>query len=368
MKHKTDLTEGADYVLFRLPEQSHYTLMAQRSGQAEVLQSLGELNGRKGFVMAPFVPSKECPILLLQPDTIRQYPVPTMPDKRALTWNAKTAPTEHYAHSFARFHDAVVEGRFQKLVLARQSILNIPHSIDPDALFLRACRLYPHQFVALIVMQKAGTWLMATPEVLLEGNGKQWQTMALAGTMTAHKAQQEMTIEALRQEDIPWSTKNITEQNVVTQYIVEQLKDCAQELQTTGPYTTKAAYLLHLRTDIHFQLSENNALGSLLDKLHPTPAVCGMPKNEARQWIRENEALERRYYSGFCGSLYPQGESHLFVALRCMQLNADTATLYAGGGIVADSQLQSEWTEVENKLQTMQSVLDNTRLELNNDV
>ncbi|MDY5631874.1 MAG: chorismate-binding protein [Bacteroidaceae bacterium] len=363
MKHKTGLAQGADYVLFRLPEQNHYTLMAQSSGRAVTLQSLHDLDGREGFVLAPFVPGKDCPILLLQPDIVMQYPVPTAEDNAVLTWNPKTKAEEGYKLSFARFHDAVTGGRFQKLVLAHQSILNIPRPTDPDTLFLRACRLYPHQFVALIVMQGAGTWLMATPEVLLEGKGLQWQTMALAGTMTAQKEQQAMTVEALRQANIAWSRKNLNEQDLVTQYIVGLLRDNVRQLQTTGPYTTKAANLLHLRTDIRFQLSDSSRLGCLLDKLHPTPAVCGMPKDEARQWIGENEGLERRYYSGFCGTLCPQGESHLFVALRCMQLHSDTATLYAGGGIVADSQLQSEWSEVENKLQTMQNVLDASRQE-----
>ena len=100
-------------------------------------------------------------------------------------------------------------------------------------------------------------------------------------------------------------------------------------------------------------------MGNLLNALHPTPAVCGMPKTATRNFIMHNESAPRDYYSGFAGTLNPDGDTNLFVTLRCMKIaqqhNAepDEYTLYAGGGLLKDSTCQSEWEETESKMNTM---------------
>ncbi|MEE1223309.1 MAG: isochorismate synthase [Bacteroidaceae bacterium] len=337
-----------NYALWRLPGQHDYTLMQQTIGRPVQLDSPEQLDGRSGFVLAPFSPSAATPILLLTPDRVEQHPVAET-SLSSLPLACVPGPVDAaYARAFSEAHEAILGGRFRKLVLSHRQEMAFREAIDPQQLFSLACRLYPRQFVALINMEASGIWLMATPEILIEGWDVNMRTMSLAGTMPAPEAGTEAV----------WSAKNRAEQAVVTDYIVGRLQTCACDVCCTRPYTAQAAHLVHLRTDIRFRLSDCDHLGRLLHTLHPTPAVCGYPTHDARQWILGHEAHERRYYSGFCGVLNPAGHTHLHVSLRCMQLHDRAATLYAGGGLMPDSRLQSEWNEVQQKLQTMRNLFN----------
>lgn len=336
-----------NYSLWRLPGQNHYTLMQQTKGRPVQLDSPEQLDGRSGFVLAPFSPSTDTPILLMNPDRVEQHPVPDSSVSLSRHICAPVPVDEHYARAFNQAHEAILDGRFRKLVLSHRREVNFPEPVNPKELFLSACRLYPRQFVALVSMEAAGTWLMASPEVLIEGWGVDMHTMSLAGTMPAPEEGQE----------VAWDEKNRAEQALVTEYIVGRLKACAHDVGATLPYTARAAHLVHLRTDIRFRLDDCSRLGRLLQTLHPTPAVCGFPTHAARQWIIGHEANKRLYYSGFCGVLNPEGHTHLHVSLRCMQLQGPTATLYAGGGLMPGSRLESEWMEVQQKMQTMRNLL-----------
>ena len=97
-----------------------------------------------------------------------------------------------------------------------------------------------------------------------------------------------------------------------------------------------------------------------MKRLHPTPAVCGLPKEETYRIIRENEGYDRSYYSGFIGWLAPEGKSDLYVNLRCMNILRGSFVLYAGGGILASSEIESEWLETEAKMQTMKRLINST--------
>jgi isochorismate synthase len=169
--------------------------------------------------------------------------------------------------------------------------------------------------------------------------------MALAGTMPFA-------------ENIGWSDKNIQEQRYVATYITEKLEHFSSDISEQGPRTVRAGHLAHLRSDFLFTLNDVNRLGSLIEALHPTPAVCGLPKEEAFRFILDNEHNDRRYYSGFMGPLHLMSETRLFVTLRCMQIFRDGYRLYAGGGLLRDSQEEQEWQETEAKLETMRRLLN----------
>ena len=188
-------------------------------------------------------------------------------------------------------------------------------------------------------------WLIASPEILLRGSADGYQTMALAGTMK------------YEEEGMEWSAKNREEQQLVAEYIRTGLQPFATEIAESTPYTARAAHLAHLRTDFTFHLRDRKRLGSFLSVFHPTPAVCGMPKEAARQFILRNEHLQRSYYSGFSGLIGRSGQARLYVTLRCMQLSRTVCRLYAGGGILKESNEENEWQETEAKLDTMRQLL-----------
>ena len=158
-------------------------------------------------------------------------------------------------------------------------------------------------------------------------------------------------------EKVTWATKDIQEQRIVTTYIAECLEQFTGDFREEGPRTVRAANLVHLRSDFTFKLPDGLHLGDLLHALHPTPAVCGLPKRETFKFIIQNEHTPRRYYSGFMGMLDPDGGTHLYVSLRCMNIEGAHYHLYAGGGLLTDSTVSQEWLETEAKLETMRRVI-----------
>lgn len=347
------------YAIYRLPHETHATLVLQTDGEPEELLSCAELNAKRGFVMAPFEVRQDQPILLIRPDIIERVPVEDIltrqlpePEKQALKRHASSPVGDksamYYSIDFANFHSQLEQGVFRKIVLARCADEQTAVS-SPQELFCRACAFYPRMFISLVYTARSGCWLQATPEILLEGRGDgTWCTIALAGTMKLEGEQLKG-----EGESVSWSTKNIQEQRFVATYIAECLEQFANDFHEEGPSTMRAADLVHLRSDFTFTLPEHDHIGDLLHTLHPTPAVCGLPKRETFQFIIRNEHTPRRYYSGFMGMLDPEHETHLYVSLRCMNIEGDCCHLYAGGGLLKDSVLEQEWQETEAKLETM---------------
>lgn len=352
------------FAYYRLPYLHHATQMIQHEGEPEVLGSVAELNGKEGFVVAPFSPSGDCPVVLIHPDEVKHVAVRTRgAGNRFVPMNSEfhgdgtqsfTPETDIYAQDFAAFHERLKAGDFQKIVLARMA--KVSCEVDAESLFMRACEMYPRLFVALVYTEPSGLWLMATPEILLKGEDCEMTTMSLAGTQRAEPSR---TIADYPVEGVEWSRKNQEEQQYVTDYISQCISTFTDDYSLKGPYTTMAANLYHLRTDIRFTLKNTQQLGDVLEALYPTPAVCGIPKESTRQFILAHEHQPRQYYSGFVGPLLMQGKTHLYVSLRCMHIlpEAQTGNLYAGGGLLKESEMHKEWEETEAKMQTIKRVL-----------
>ncbi len=360
------------FALYRLPYEKEVTLVAQAEDEPLELPSYEALNGQTGFVVAPFSISDTCPLVLIRPDIIQAYPSYrecvlerndlSLAEKRPFSARETTfLNRDTYSDDFKRFFAGLSDGRFSKLVLSRCAEQEADGD-EPLTLFQRACEMYPRMFISLVYTPQSGMWLTATPEILLEGVDNQWRTIALAGTMK------------LRDEDLngegehaTWSTKNIQEQRYVATYLRDCLEQFATDICEEGPRTVRAANLVHLRSDFTFGLLESAGVGDVLQRLHPTPAVCGLPKQATYEFILENEHTPRLYYSGFMGPLnlrLPEGcllgkkpQTHLFVSLRCMQITDSQYRMFAGGGLLKDSIEEQEWQETEAKLETMRRVL-----------
>ena len=348
----------AAFAFYRLPYKDSYTLVMQNYDDPEKLSSVDELNGKSGFVIAPFMPSEECPILLMRPDVVKHIKLKAeMTIQEAEVYLSSKKEKQAYAQDFETFHEQLEKGKFDKIVLARCSKMKSEACahIQTKELFLKACQMYPRLFIALVSTTKSGTWLMATPEILLSGNGCEFKTMALAGTQPASAS----TIVSDKPiEGVEWQEKDQMEQQYVTDYIEDVISEFSQHYTKKGPFTTMAAQLYHLRTDFLFRLDDIDCLGDVLDELFPTPAICGIPKEETRQFILDNESIDRKYYSGFVGPLMPNGETHLYVSLRCMNIHqGGKFDLYAGGGLLAESEMEKEWLETEAKMLTMRKVV-----------
>jgi len=211
-----------------------------------------------------------------------------------------------------------------------------------EALFFALAQNYPNSFVYLVSSTVFGTWVGATPEVLLSLENKQARTISLAGTKKTS-------------DTSDWNSKEKEEQSIVTDYIHQVLNQTVKgEIKTEGPYEYVAGPVKHLRTDFLFDL-ENSASLDLVERLHPTPAVCGLPKDVANELILKMEKHNRFFYSGVVGLIGEQS-TNLFVNLRCCQITEGSAFLYLGGGFTKDSIPSLEWEETENKSETLLNI------------
>ena len=347
----------AAFAFYRLPYKQNYTLVMQNDDDPEKLYSIDELNGKSGFVIAPSAPSETYTILLMRPDVVKTFKIKPSEVQNIKIPNQTSEPTQQYADDFDYFHEQLTNGNFDKIVLARCSRLEAPtaYRLKAEDLFKKACQMYPRLFIALVSTTQSGTWLMATPEILLCGNGSEYKTMALAGTQPAPASS---IVSDQPVEGVEWDKKDQEEQQYVSDYIEDIISEFTEHYSKKGPFTTMAAQLYHLRTDFVFRLDDTDCLGDVLDELFPTPAICGIPKEETRQFIIDNESIERKYYSGFIGPLIPSGETHLYVSLRCMNIHqGGKFDLYAGGGLLEESDMKKEWEETEAKMNTMRAVI-----------
>jgi isochorismate synthase len=184
----------------------------------------------------------------------------------------------------------------------------------------------------------------ATPEQLVKVKNNTFETVALAGTQVFS-------------ETITWQEKEIVEQQLVTAYIKNSTENLVESIQFSELHTHKAGNLAHLKTDITGKLKSDISENDLINALHPTSAVCGMPLEAARNFILESEKYNRKYYSGFLGEYKMQEQTNLFVNLRCCEIETQKTILYVGCGITKDSQADKEFIETENKAKTILSVL-----------
>ena len=352
------------FAIYRLPWTDECYFILQTSEGVDKLNDIAELNGKKGFVIAPFQQTEEHPLVIIRPD-VTAYDWEEITKALSTLENAndilacqnvpaeRTSPLneeeryERYHAAFNRFIEPLQARKFKKLVLSRPAFCPIDEQFSPLDTFVKACNAYPRMMIYLCHTPVSGTWMGSTPEILLSGQSQSWSTVALAGTMPI--------VDGV--EPTEWSPKNQEEQALVAEYIRQIVKKHGKKAIEKGPYTARAGQLVHLKTDFLFQLKETKYLGNLLKELHPTPAVCGLPKKEACQFIPENEGYDRRYYSGFVGWLDPEGHTDLYVNLRCMEIRSTEAKLYAGGGILPSSEVHAEWEETGEKMKTMKNLI-----------
>jgi|TARA_Y100000031_G_C8225403_1_gene388057 isochorismate synthase len=261
---------------------------------------------------------------------------------------------DHFINMVENGIKAIEEGEFDKVVSART--YDEPLSDDFDILnqYDRLEKAYPDAFVSLVSIPGHGTWMGATPELLIESSDHHFRTVSVAGT-------QPFPMETELSE-AAWNQKEIEEQAMVSRYIIEQFKTIRlREFEETGPRSVRAGNMIHLKTEYNVNLEEVNfpELGTvMLHLLHPTSAVCGMPKFSALRFIAAHEHLNREFYSGFLGPVNFNGTSRLYVNLRCMQILRTRAVLYAGAGITHDSIPEKEWEETALKCQTLLDVMN----------
>lgn len=276
--------------------------------------------------------------------------------------NRTLSQTESLQNSNALDFEAAVEeavnqikqGSFEKVVLSRFKDQELPEGFSAWDFFQRIAAKYSNAFISLTFVPGKGLWIGATPELLLSNDTSQFKTVSLAGTKT---------LEGDRNlSEIAWTQKEIEEQAFVGRYIINCFKKIRlREFHEHGPKTIKAGNLAHLKTEFIVDYNEitfDNLADQMLELLHPTSAVCGMPIESTKPWIRQIEDYDREFYSGFLGPVNFSGSTELYVNLRCMKVEGNMARFFAGAGITEDSMPEKELLETEMKMNVLMSMLN----------
>jgi isochorismate synthase len=252
------------------------------------------------------------------------------------------------------FAGAVGRGRIDKVVLARRVVFRADADVDVIAALRHLARTAPESTTFAFV-RDGSTFLGATPERLVRTVGRAFETVAIAGSAPRGRDPEE---DARFAAGLLASEKDREEQAVVVEMLRTSLTPIAETLHIEdGPTILPLRHVQHLATRVTGEVHDEAGLLALAHHLHPTPAVGGAPRDVALALITEHEGFDRGWYAGPIGWLGADGDGELMVALRCGLVTGSQATLFAGCGIVADSDPAREWEESRLKLRTMTTAL-----------
>lgn len=356
------LQQGLPFVLYRKPNTTKLIALFQMNDAIHFVDDFSE----SGFVFAPFDLSNDA--ICLHAD---EQLTATMTSKNASLKDIEEIDSinetdkERYTDLVAQAIDKIRSKEFDKVVLSRK--IEVKGKVDLFSVYKTMLNAYANAFCYFWHHPQIGTWMGATPEILIHTKGSEFTTMSLAGTQISKEFSKPV-----------WASKELNEQQMVTDYIQETLKDTVNSIAVSEVESVQAGQLWHLRTKLKGRFAPHK-FNELITTLHPTPAVCGTPIEQAKRFITNNEFYNRAFYTGFLGELNFKNElprnknrrnqensayrsvvrtSELFVNLRCMQIHSDKVSIYVGGGITSDSNPEKEWQETVLKSKTMFRVLN----------
>ena len=348
------IKERLTFVVFRVPE-GPVTLWAQQTPYVDRVESGLWWEMNDVFLLSPFHPTERK--ALIRSDVELTFGDAEPGWHRLLECIGSPAvpqPKARVAMDQAQFERAVAEaqalcaqGSMEKVVLSRSIRLDIGESEAPF-LFTEALRERTEACVVLMQTPEHGLWLGASPERLLAAESDTVHIDALAGTMV---------LDVASNDPAEWGEKERHEQRLVTKTIAGTLIDLgAGTIVIDGPEVIRTGSIAHLRTRISANV-EGRSVEELVNALHPTPAICGLPKEAALNAIDGMEADARELYAGFWGPWSADGRMELFVNIRCMRMFQDHAELHVGAGITAGSVPAREWEETEHKADSWRHLL-----------
>lgn len=334
-KAKSQFLNNLPFVLFARPNENQLNAYFQNDDE------LYEFENQSGFVFVSFDGLNK---IVLPKDTSDYICQELKIDSNFEIKPIQIETSEEVKVQFKKLvNDSVIainSGNFEKVVVSRK--IDFTNEIDVFKTYQNLLKFYSTAFRYLYFHPKVGIWIGATPEQLIKIEDNRFETVALAGTQMFSKS-------------LHWETKEIQEQQFVTDYIVSNCEDLASNIEVSEPFTVQAGKLAHIKTKISGTIFKENEI-TLISKLHPTPAVCGLPKDNAKEFILKNEKYDRKFYAGFLGELNVNETTNLFVNLRCMEIGKINS-IYVGCGITKNSVAENEFIETQNKSETIKNII-----------
>lgn len=314
------IQKNLPFALYRKPTENIIWLLVQDN------------SGKNEFLMHSFDSNLEKSISDVDPVSISQDEF-NFDFELDLTYTKNQRPKTQaeYEALIQKTVERIKKSDIQKIVISRnKQIENKRYNLLKS--FQNLLYVHPSSFVYLWHNPKEETWMGATPELLLEQRDNKLYTVSLAGT---------------KLPNLDWSEKEYVEQKIVTDYIIKELSGL-DNMEVEGPETVQTGDFQHLKSYISVDIPNDFNIKSIVDKLHPTPAVCGLPKQESFSYIIDNEGYSREFYTGYI-SVKNEESTRFYVNLRSTQVFQNQLFLYVGGGITADSIAEKEWEETELK-------------------
>jgi menaquinone-specific isochorismate synthase len=266
-----------------------------------------------------------------------------------------TPPKETWIEQVEAAIDRIEGGDLRKVVLATALEVDLADEVDVPDTLERLRRTYPNCYRFLVQPTDDAAFFGPPPERLVKMNGRRVLTEALAGSVPRGETPE---ADAEYAESLVESEKLQHEQQLVVDAICEQLEplgNVAEGKQSVRQLTN----IQHLQTSITATLYEDGHVLDIVEALHPTPAVGGLPPDQAWDVIRETESFERGWYAAPVGWFDDAGDGEFAVGIRSGVAGGRSATLFAGCGIVADSDPEEEWEEVQPKYRPILDELEN---------
>ncbi len=359
--HNVSISKNLPFVTFRQPKQDYSTTYIQTTPGHVQWQSIQEISGQTGFIMAPFDTRNGHRYMLIKPDLLldsRKISKENIKEVQEINsrpkpeWNGEypiVTGRETYMKQVDAIKSSISTGAFQKAVLSRIRVIDGDYMEIVPRIFQTICRKHPNAF-AYLFKSDDHFWMGASPEPLMRLRNGRISTVSLAGTR--RYAEKHLDINK-------WTMKEVLEQEYVTRYIHDVLWEFqVKDYRVCSPYVRKAGNLVHLCTDFSFEYDKiGDRLWKYVDAMHPTPAVAGQPKEDAIRFIKELEPHDRNYYAGFLGPITHNMQIDLFVNLRCLKITPEYMSLYVGGGITLDSNPADEWDETKLKAESLLKIL-----------
>ena len=331
------LATGASFFAYRLPGEADIHFGCQVAGK--------EADAAEQFVVHPFVDDDSSPEVCIDAHlNAEDFLASKHSVHHSLLPITQTGTSlEQYLDTAHRCIDALQSAEVSKVVLSRVIVQTATNAVWGNR-FMQLVQSMPHAFAFVFNTPITGAWMGASPELLLSAHGEMLNTMALAGTKAADDSR-------------PWTAKEIAEQRYVATYIEQAFARLGIDYSKHSTTAMQAGNVQHISTPFSAVCTNQQQQRLLLDALHPTPALAGVPKQKAIETILGLEQHQRRYYGGYIGPQNADGNFNYFVNLRCMQFTLTQCCIYAGGGLTAQSIAIDEWHETQLKAHPLIAII-----------
>ncbi|EII2375070.1 isochorismate synthase [Staphylococcus pseudintermedius] len=256
----------------------------------------------------------------------------------------------YYKDSVNRAINAIHNGEFKKIVLSRKNVITFEKKLCPYQIYSNLDANNSNGFI--YYSEKDNNYFIgASPELLIRKKDNMIETNPLAGSRPKYDNDD---LNELMKSELKNSKKDLLEHSLVVEYIEKKLKPiCSQLHVPTCPEIIGSDKMWHLSTKIHGNLKESISSLELAQILHPTPAILGDKPEMLMRHLYDYEGYDRGFYSGYVGWMDYNGDGEWVISLRCGETENNKVSVYAGAGIVSDSNAEEEFKETEAKMQTL---------------